>query len=230
MEKTVKDNLDYTSNIDIFAGGFGSGKSEIALNYAVDKAKYSKDLVLSDLDLVNPYFVSRDLKIMLEENGITLSAPRGEFTFGDVPHIPSEIISILNQDRNIIIDVAGDEVGSLILGYLNKYIKARPYNFYLVLNPYRPFAQDAESIIELKETLENASKLKFTGIISNPNLVEETNLETIINGHKKVEEFAKILELPVNFITVGKQFYNDVVKYYGSVVKEIKLYLRPNIL
>lgn len=229
MIKTCSNMLNNTGNISIFAGGFGSGKSEIALNYAFERAKEVENLTIADLDLVNPYFVSRDLKELLEQNGISLTAPRGEFAFGDVPHIPPEIISVLKQDREMIIDVAGDEIGSIVLGYLSRYIKVRPYCFYFVLNPYRPFAQDIENVWELKETLENASRLKFTSIISNPNLVEETDLDTIISGHEKVLAFSQSLGLPVEYLTVDPKFYLDVANLYGNKVKTIKLYLRPNL-
>lgn len=215
----------------IFAGGFGSGKSEIALNHALLLAQESDEVILADLDLVNPYFASRDVRTTLEDAGVRLIAPSGELSFGDVPSIPGEIIGLLRQDNQMVIDVAGDEVGCMVLGYLSKYILARPgYEFFLVLNPYRPFAQDLPNVKELQERLEKAASLKFTGIISNPNLLYETTADLIRQGHGKVEGFARALGLPVIKLMVEQQFYPALISYYGEKLSVINLYLKPQWL
>lgn len=213
----------------IFAGGFGSGKSEIALNYTFKMNNEQDKLILADLDLVNPYFAARDIKNSLEKNGIRVVAPEGDLSFGDVPSIPAEMIGLLRDNNNIIIDLAGDEVGSLVLGYLSKFvIKRGDYDLFLVINPYRPFAQDIESLIELKMLLEGAAHIQFTGIISNPNLMEETTTEIIRKGHKMVENYAKSLNLPVSYLIVERKFYQELFSEYGKTLKEINLYLRSD--
>ncbi|HBQ26038.1 MAG TPA: hypothetical protein DD791_06565, partial [Syntrophomonas sp.] len=156
-------------SLAIFAGGFGSGKSEVAVNFAIDMASTSQKTVLADLDLVNPFFASRDAREKLISDNIRLVAPSGELAFGDVPNLPTKIIALMKQDNDMLIDLAGDEVGSLVIGYLSKLVMERGnYEFYLVINPYRPFAGELGSIKELKELLEKAGLIKFTGIISNP--------------------------------------------------------------
>jgi len=215
----------------IFAGGFGSGKSEIALNQALLLARDFEDVILADLDLVNPYFASRDVRPLLEDAGIRLVAPSGELSFGDVPSIPGEIIGLLRQENNVVIDVAGDEVGSAVLGYLSKYILAREgYEFFLVLNPYRPFAQQVQSVRDLRMQLEKAASLKFTGIVSNPNLLGETTTDIIRRGHQQVAEMALALGLPVANLTVTKEFYPELAADFGDRLREIKLYLKPQWL
>lgn len=219
------------ANITIFAGGFGSGKSEIALNHALNKAQVEKNIILADLDLVNPYFVSRQLKDILEPAGVRLLAPEGDLSFGDVPTMPREIIGLIQQDNYMVIDVAGDEVGCNVLGYLRKHIVARPdYEFILVLNPYRPFSQDLESVIVLKDMLENASGLKFSGIVSNPNLTTDSNIEIIRRGHEKVISFSKSLNIPIKCLTIEKEFYGELVPCYGDLLTALKLYLKPEWL
>jgi MinD-like ATPase involved in chromosome partitioning or flagellar assembly len=218
-------------NIVIFAGGFGSGKSEVALNYALNKAQTSKNVILADLDLVNPYFVSRDLRIKLEQSGIRLAAPEGQLSFGDVPSVPREMIGLIKQENEMIIDLAGDEVGSIVLGYLSNYVAARrTYEFLLVLNPYRPFAEDLESVTLLKQGLERVANLKFTGIVSNPNLLSETNPEVIREGHELVAGFAKALDIPVAFLTIEEKFYDELFPDYGEQLQVINLYLKPSWL
>jgi len=215
----------------IFAGGFGSGKSEIALNQALLLTRDFEDVILADLDLVNPYFASRDVRPLLEDAGIRLVAPSGELSFGDVPSIPGEIIGLLRQENNVVIDVAGDEVGSAVLGYLSKYILAREgYEFFLVLNPYRPFAQQVQSVRDLRMQLEKAASLKFTGIVSNPNLLGETTTDIIRRGHQQVAEMALALGLPVANLTVTKEFYPELAADFGDRLREIKLYLKPQWL
>jgi len=215
-------------NITIFAGGFGSGKSEIALNHAFGKAATNDDVVLADLDMVNPYFVSRQLKDEIEKRGIRLLAPEGELTFSDVPAMPRHILGIIKQNNNMIIDVAGDEVGCLALGYLRKYILARPgYEFLLVLNPYRPFSQDVPGVKILMEQLEKASGLHFTGIISNPNLMSDSTPDTVISGHHKVVGFSQAVGLPIKCLTVERRIYDSLFPLYGTLLQAIDLYLRP---
>jgi len=218
------------AKVVIFAGGFGSGKSEIVLNYALQKSQESEHVVLADLDLVNPYFASRDVRSGLEQQGIKVVAPGGDLSFGDVPSIPAEMIGLLRGNDDIIIDLAGDEVGSLVLGYLSRYIKDREYEFYLVINPYRPFAQDLESVLELKQLLERAARIPFTGVVSNPNLLVETNLDTIRLGHEIVRKYAQTMNLPIRYLTVERQFHDALIEEYGDILQVIQLYLKPEWL
>ncbi|MDD2372707.1 MAG: hypothetical protein WC109_06380 [Syntrophomonadaceae bacterium] len=218
-------------SLAIFAGGFGSGKSEVAINFAIDMASKSQKIVFADLDLVNPFFASRDAREKLISENIRLVAPGGELAFGDVPNLPTDIIALMKQDNDMLIDLAGDEVGSLVIGYLSNLVVERgDYQFYLVINPYRPFAGELESIKELRQHLEKAGLIKFTGIISNPNMVEETNLDLVLKGHRRVVEFAAKLELPVKYLTVEERIYNCLPHEYRSIAKKITLYLRPGWL
>jgi hypothetical protein len=219
------------SSIAVFAGGFGSGKSEVALNYAMEKAEDSGQVVLADLDLVNPYFVSRDLKTELNNKGITLVAPRGDLSFGDVPSIPERLLAYIRQDNDMIIDLAGDEVGSVVLGYISQLVGQRStVDLFLVINPYRPFARDIESISELKSNLERAARMAFSGIISNPNLVEMGDMNTIVEGHRMVEDYARALSLPISYLAVEERLFSDLRSVYGDMVRKIQLYLRPDWL
>lgn len=218
-------------SLAIFAGGFGSGKSEITVNFAIDMASKSNNTVLADLDLVNPFFASRDAREKLARQNVKLVAPGADLAYADVPNLPAEIIALMKQDNDMLIDLAGDEVGSLVIGYLNKLVIQRGnYEFYLVINPYRPFARDLGSLMELRKLLERGGLVKFTGIISNPNMVEETDLDVVLNGHRRVVEFAVKLGLPVKYLTVEERLVGYLPHEFDSIAKKLNLYLRPGWL
>lgn len=136
---------------------------------------------------------------------------------------------MLQQDNEMIVDLAGDEVGSLVLGYLKAFMQRKTI-FYLVVNPYRPFSQNIESLREVKELMEAAAQREFTAIISNPNLVKETTLDTIRKGHSKVMTFSESLGIPVAYLTVEERFYHDLLNEYGDQLRALRLYLAPNWL
>lgn len=223
------------SHLSIFSGAFGSGKTEIALNYALERAvntEYNK-VLLADLDTANPFFVARDAQGVLGSAGekIHILAPARELVQADVPHLPAEIIGQLRADNEMIVDLAGDKLGALVLGYLSRYVKARGlYDMYLVVNPFRPFSSTLDEVQELRSLLEMAGRIPFSGIISNPNLVEETSVQLIREGHRRVLGFAGELGIPLAYLAVEDRFYQELYPEYGTMLKRIKLFLRPDWL
>ncbi|KUG04682.1 hypothetical protein ASZ90_017821 [hydrocarbon metagenome] len=220
-------------HVTIFSGAFGSGKTEIALNYALERAGQSKydKVLLADLDTANPYFVARDARDQLGAAGekISIIAPVRELAQADVPNLPVEIIGLLRTDNEMVLDLAGDKFGALVLGYISGHIRARRnYDMYLVINPFRPFSANLDEVMELRNMLEGAGRLKFTGIISNPNLVEETTADLIKEGHRRVVGFAKALEIPVAYLAVEGKYFQELYPEYGNDLKCISLFLRPD--
>lgn len=221
------------SHISIFSGAFGSGKTEIALNYALERAvstEYNK-VFLADLDTANTFFVARDAGELLGRAGkkVHILAPRRELAQADIPHLPAEILGQLIADNEIIVDLAGDKYGALVLGYLSQYIKARAhYEMFLVINPFRPFYSSLDEVDELRKLLEMAGRVKFSGIVSNPNLVEDTSLELIREGHRRVMGFAGEMGIPIAYLAVEDRFYQELYSEYGTILKRIKLFLRPD--
>ena len=214
----------------IFAGGLGSGKTEIALSFARAEARKGEKSVLADVDLINPFFASRLAVEELERDGVKLLASRRDLAFGDVPQLPPEIISSIRQNNNLFIDLGGDEAGVMVMGYLRSYILLRSYDFLLVVNPYRPFAGSLDDLIALKEMLETSSRVSFTGIISNPNLVEETTPVIVREGHEKVLEWARIIGLPVRYLTVEDRLYEVLQPEYKDIIHKLSLHFRPDWL
>lgn len=188
-----------------------------------------EQVILADLDFTNPYFVSRDLEYLLKIKNVRLVAPDSAMSMADIPNLPPEIISLFRQNPEMIVDMPGDTFGALVLGYLAKYIKKEECRIYLVVNPYRPFSA-AEDICADRDILEKAGQIQVSGIISNPHMVEDTTASLVIDGHGKVMDLAEELDLPVKYLLVTEKHYQEVYRYYGKMVKQIKIYLRPDWL
>jgi len=211
--------------INIFVGGFGSGKTEIAINYSIDcKRRYQK-VAIVDLDIVNPYFRSREIKKELTLKGIKMVAPEGKFIYSDVPLISPVIKGLIqNPEFLVILDVGGDDIGSIVLGNFKDFIKDYPYEMILVINSYRPFTQNVFQIRQMVEEIEKSSRLKISSIVSNPNLSIQTDEKIIIEGHSLIQEAAKKLEIPIKFVCMDERFSKIIKKEY---FKEKIFYIKP---
>ena len=214
-----------SKRINIFVGGFGSGKTEIAINYSIDCKKRYQQVAIVDLDIVNPYFRSREVKEILKLQGVKMVSPEGKLTYSDVPIISPEIKGLIqNQDFRLILDVGGDDVGSVVLGNFRNFIKDFDYEMFLVVNTFRPFTRNVSQIKQMAREIEHTSRLKITGIVSNPNLSIETDEENIIEGHKEIVKASKALDIPIKFVCVDERFIKKINK---ENIKESIFYIKP---
>jgi len=196
-----------SKRIKIFVGGFGSGKTEISINYSIYCRKSYNQVAIVDLDIVNPYFRTREVRDILDLKGIKVIVPEGKMTYADLPLISPEIKGLIqNSNYHLILDVGGDETGSGVLGNFEYFIKESDYEMLLVVNSYRPFTQSLPQIMQMAQEIENSSRLKITGIISNPNLSIQTNENIIRKGHNLIRQAAQKLNLPIRFICIDKRF------------------------
>jgi MinD-like ATPase involved in chromosome partitioning or flagellar assembly len=180
-----------SQKIVVVIGAYGSGKSEYAINLAeLYKAK-DEDVALIDLDVVNPYFRSRDLREDFLAKGIDVICPAGEYKFADLPMISPRISgTILKPEKTVILDVGGDPAGCRALARFTDSIVERGYELRFVVNTMRPFTNNVAGINDMIEMLEKASRLKITEIIANPNLLEETTEEIVASGLELLEEIS----------------------------------------
>lgn len=213
--------------INIFTGYFGSGKTEIALNYAMSTRKSGKKVTLVDLDIINPYFRTRVVRADLEGKGVAVVSPQGKLANADVPALPPAIYGVLEGNGGYgIFDVGGDDIGATALGRFKSYLPAGAYNLFLVVNTCRPFTRDADGIIAVMRGIEKTSRLQVNALVSNTNLGSETNVNTILEGHRVVTEAARQAGLPVAFMGVRR----DLVEAVGDVdvpVLPVDLFMRP---
>lgn len=188
-------------------GGFGSGKTEIAINYSIYCRKNYRQVAIVDLDMVNPYFRTREAKDALNLKDIKVIAPEGKLFYAELPLISPEIKGLIQDaDYHLILDVGGDDVGTVILGNFRHFIKDLDYEMLLVVNSYRPFTQSIPQIKQMAQEIENTSRLKISGVISNPNLSTQTDEEIIKQGHILIKRAAQKLKLPLKFICIDERF------------------------
>ena len=188
--------------ITLFTGNFGSGKTEISLNYALHLRENNKKVAVVDLDVINPYFRSRAKSELMEEHDIEVIYPK-ELKHADLPVITADIKKLLqNKEYYGVIDVGGDEDGATVLGSIADSVKETAYELNLVVNTKRPFTDNVEGIIKMKEKIEAASKMNVDNLICNINLGKESDVEIIEKGYPIIKEAAKKLDLPIKFIAV----------------------------
>ena len=183
----------------IVIGAYGSGKSEYSIHLARTLNNAGDDVVLADMDVVNPYFRSRDVKDEFAALGIDVIAPEGAFKHADLPMLSPRIRgAILNPNKTVILDVGGDPAGCRTLGRFEEQITARGYHMLQVVNTLRPFTSTSEEILVMKKQLEFTSRLQISELICNTNLMEETTPELVQDGLRIVAEAAGTAGLALN--------------------------------
>ena len=198
--------------ITIISGHYGSGKTNIAVSLALDLKKQHENTAIADIDIVNPYFRTKDSEAQLAENGIRLICSEYANSNVDIPALPQDMYAV-TDDRTLysILDVGGDERGALALGRIAPKIREENnFEMIYVVNKYRPLTCDAESAIEVMREIEAACKLKFTGIINNSNLGSETDEGTVLSSIGYAEEVSEKTGLPVLYTTVSENMYTPL--------------------
>ena len=185
--------------LTLFAGHYGSGKTNIAVNYALHLAREGKQVCVADLDIVNPYFRTADSAKELSENGIHLISPQYANSNVDLPALPAESYRLV-QDKSVygIMDIGGDDRGAYALGRFVPAIKAEnDYRMVFVANNCRPLTRTAEDALEIMREIEAACGLAFTCIVNNSNLGPETTAETVRDSLGFIEKLCELSGLPL---------------------------------
>lgn len=217
-------------DVYIFAGHLGSGKSEIAINFALNQLKKGKvKPYIIDLDIIKPYFRSRMVRNLLITSGIEIILPEGDRVYADLPILMPQVKSlILQEDNFLIFDVAGDPEGARVLSIFSEDIKKRGYNFYLVINTKRPKTEDLEGNLKMLESIEENSKLTVNGIISNTHLMDETTPEVVLEGYEIAKRVSEIKNLPIWRVVMTKKVAKKIPKnLIDTEIFTIDQYLLP---
>lgn len=198
--KTLYELAD--QKVTVISGPYGSGKTNIAVNLAMDLAKNGLKCRIADLDIVNPYFRSADNAKMLEELGVHTMIPEFANTNVDIPALPPDYQLLFTGEGKSVADVGGDADGAAVLGLSHDDYLEAGYKMYFVYNRYRYVTVRHEDALEVLQAIERASGMKFHGIINNSNLGEETDEETVLNAIPYAEEFARLANLPLLMTTI----------------------------
>ncbi len=206
--------------ISILAGHYGSGKTNVALNLAMQEKKQGKQVAIADLDIVNPYFRTKDSAEELRQAGIRLISSEYANTNVDIPALPPDMYAVVDdKDTTFILDIGGDDRGALALGRLTPAIlKEQNYQMLLVVNFYRPLTRDTESLMEVMKEMESASGIAFTGIINNSNLGEMTQAEDVLASVEKAKAFSLATFLPIVMTTVREDLFGSLEGKIEDVV------------
>lgn len=213
----------------LFAGHYGSGKTNIAVNYALHLKALGEEVVIADLDIVNPYFRTRDSLEELTEAGIKLISSEFASSNVDLPALPQEVYSLLDKrEEKAIMDIGGDDRGAYALGRYADAIKdENDYEMLFVFNKYRPLTPDAQSAYEIMQEIEAACNIKFTAIVNNSNIGGLTEAQDVINSLDSVNELSSISGLPVKMTTVRAGLINNL---NGKVENLFPLTLQKKIV
>ena len=192
-------------------GNYGSGKTEVAINLAVNRKRSGLAVRVADLDLVNPYFRTREAKNTLEALGISVILPPQEFLQADLPILSPAIAGMIRQpDGLTLLDVGGDDAGATVLAALGDAFSGQNVHMLQVVNPMRPNTATVEGCLRVKEQIETASKLAVTGLIGNANLIDETGAQEIVDGYNFLVELSEASGLPLEFITVATDLLDGI--------------------
>ncbi len=214
------------NRIHIFSGHFGSGKTEVALNFAIKQRNKGNKVTIVDFDIVNPYFRTNDAKSLLEERGIKLIANNYASSNLDMPTVPLNILSVFNDDEAVVIfDVGGDDDGALALGQYKQYFDKIGYEMHFVVNTKRPLTRCSEDFLEMAQRIETASRLKFTDIYNNTNLSVMTDEKTLFEEYEEIEKLSKTMGIEIKKNCGVNEALKSVPEKLAGTEFEMEIYI-----
>lgn len=216
--------------VTVFAGHYGSGKTNIAINYALFLKKSGFNVSIADLDIVNPYFRTKDGESILKENAVKLITSKYAGSNIDLPSLPAEINSLIdNKEAHAVMDVGGDDRGALALGrYAEEIKRENNYEMLFVINKYRPLTADAKGANEIKKEIEKAGKLPFTAIVNNSNIGEDTTAFDVISSLEYAKEVSYAVGLPIKMTAVRQGLFEELKDEIDNLFP-IQLYVRQGL-
>ena len=222
-----------TKRITLFAGHYGSGKTNVALNYAYQLSKNGYKTVIADIDTVNPYFRTKDSAKELKEAGIVLIASEFAGSNVDLPALPAAMYDIIfESDKYAVIDIGGDDRGAFALGrYTPEILRENNYNMLMVINMYRPLTSTPEDTVEILKEIESASGIPFNGLVNNSNLGPATDRYTLEASFQYAKEVSKLSGLPIVATSCpDNEYFADFDGFGEENVELLKLKLQTKII
>ncbi|WP_204404156.1 ATP-binding protein [Alkaliphilus hydrothermalis] len=217
------------NRIRMIIGHYGSGKTEFAVNYAINLAKEVKNVSIADLDVVNPYFRSREKQEMLLPFGVKVLSSYVTGSGSDLPAVSADVLAPLQDpESNIILDVGGDSMGARTLGRYKEYFLPGAYDMFMVVNANRPETQDVEGVLHHIDTIERSARAKVTGIVNNTHLLRYTTVEEVLKGQELCKKVSEALNIPIKYIGVLESLVDQLPKDLEGTVLPIKMIMRED--
>lgn len=203
---------EFSRNIIVIVGGFGSGKSEVSVNLARSLVgSTSQPVTIADLDIINPYFRSREAAKALGALGIRSLVPEGAMAQADLPIVIPQIKGAIQAPEGmLVLDVGGDDAGARILKSIADAFVPGGYELLMTINAYRPFTSDADGTTKVMKDISEASSLKFTGLISNSHLIEQTTTAEVLHGLELTREVSQRTKLPIFFLSATQEIIHKL--------------------
>ena len=205
--------------LTLFAGHYGSGKTNIAVNYALRLAREGRKVCIADLDIVNPYFRTKDSAKELEAAGVDLISPQFANSNVDLPALPAEAYRLVEDRRSYgVMDIGGDDRGAYALGRYTPFItKENNFRMVYVANCYRALTRTAQEAMEVMGEIEAACGLRFTDIVNNSHLGNFTDVQTVLDSQRFIGELSALSGLPVYFTSVRADLEKSVAAHIPNV-------------
>lgn len=204
----------------IITGHYGSGKTNIAVNLALDRASAGERVCILDLDIVNPYFRTADFGELFRDKGIFMVAPQYANTNLDIPSLGFDMAALLREYDRVIIDVGGDDAGAVALGQYAAILENFGYEMLYAVNRFRYLTGTPEEAVELLRDIELASRLKATGVANSSNLGTETTAEDVLGSVEYAEKAAEAAGIPLVFTAAERRL--NLPQF-----RQVEVYVRP---
>lgn len=197
--------------VTLFSGHYGSGKTNIAVNFALHLAGRGLSVTIADLDIVNPYFRTKDSAEAFEKAGIRLISSAYANSNVDLPALPAELYALTgDKSRYAVLDIGGDDRGALALGrYAPAILEEGDYENIFVANFYRPLTPTPEDALAVMREIEVAGGIPFTAIVHNSNLGEETCADDIRAVEEKANALSSLAGIPLLFTAVDERLSSE---------------------
>ncbi len=215
--------------IVVIVGNYGSGKTEVSINLAVTKKRAGIDVKIADLDLVNPYFRTREVRSQLAMLGIDMALPPEEYLQADLPILSPVVAGLIKNPVELtIVDAGGDDAGATVLAALADAFEGKSFQMLQVVNPMRPFTDTVKGCLKMRSEIEAASKMTINGIVGNSNLIDETKPENVYNGYEFVKLLSEESGLALKFITAPSDLMTEIdISRFSCPVLKIERQLVP---
>jgi len=214
--------------LKIITGHYGSGKTEFAINYALNIAKESSSkIAIVDLDIVNPYFRAREAEHILHSKGIRVIGASVKGASLDIPAVSSEVLTIFHDKSYIaVLDVGGDQAGARILGRYHDNLAVAEYDMFFVLNANRPLTNTPQAAIRHMRAIEEGSRQKITALVNNTHLCESTTIDDVFRGQELSENVSDQTGLPIRYTVVEEKLAEKIVGKIKNEILPINIYMK----